>query len=308
LLRETLSKLVKSKAPFIITVVAAFFVYQLLIFVNSFEADYNIAVSALAQISGQGSLSHLVWLISEIVGEIGVVIRFAGACFTLAFAIVLVWKKEISFSFLRKGVLLEGVYYLFNLPFIVYLLRANGSIATNGAALSYLTQLLLVTPLFLVLYFKLKRKNIEPLSVAKWVATAIVGFTFALWVKHFALAIYALPLSFGDAVFVIGFVNSALTLLLAGVLMVIAFMPVLRRKSANFNVKLFAAALILIGVYAIVFVIIALLRTGYMAWFDLVDWWIIVMPVLGVSLLIKDKITLDQTGLTKRAEVSYVHS
>lgn len=286
-----MSKLVKSKALFILAVVAAFFVYQLLIFANSFKADYDIAVRVFEQISSNGSLSYLTWLISELVGEIGVIIRFAGACFTLAFASLLAWKKEFSFSLLRKGILLEGVYYLFNVPFIIYLLRPNGSIATNGAAISYLTQLLLVTPIFLMLYFKLKRRDFEPLSVAKWVAVAIVGFTFALWVKHFALAIYALPLVFDDAFFVVGFVNSVLTLLIAGLLMIVAFMPLLKKRSVVFNARLFGVALILMGLYAVVFVFIAWAREDYMDWINLIDWWVIVMPVLGAGLLIKDKIS-----------------
>ena len=208
----------------------------------------------------------------------------------MLFAATLVVKKALSWSLLRKSVLLEGLYYIFNVPFIIYLIaRPNGSIATLGAAISYTAQLLLVTPIFLMLYLKLKGKNFDALSVAKWAAAAIVGFTFALWVKHFALAIYALPLVFNDVCFVVGFVNSVLTLLVAGVLMIVAFMPLLKKKSVVFNVKLFGVALILMGVYAIVFVAIALVKTDYLTWISLVDWWIIVMPVLGASLLLKEK-------------------
>jgi hypothetical protein len=284
-----LDRLVKAKAPFILAVALAFFIYQLIILVNSFPADYRIAVRDLGQFHSSGSIWPLFHLGSELTGEVGVILRFAGACFFLAFAITLLWKKTVSWPLIRKAVLLEGIYYLFNIPFIIYLFaRANLSIANLGAALSYTFQLLFVTPIFLMLYLNLKRNNFKPSTIARWFAAAIVGFTFALWVKHFALAIYALPLNFADEIYVAGFVNSALTLLIAGVLMVISFMPLLKEKGTRFNARLFGTSLVFMGVYAVVFVVIALLKTGYMTWLELVDWWIIVMPVLGVSLLVKD--------------------
>ncbi len=289
---ETLSKLVKSKAPFILVVAAVFFVYQLILLARSIPADIQIAVRVFEQVSSSGSLSPLFWLGSELTGEVGVILRFIGACFFLVFAATLVVKKALSWSLLRKSVLLEGLYYIFNVPFIIYLIaRPNGSIATLGAAVSYTAQLLLVTPIFLMLYLKLKGKSFDASSVVKWAAAAIVGFTFALWVKHFALAIYALPLVFNDAFFVVGFVNSVLTLLIAGLLMIVAFMPLLKKRSVVFNAKLFGVALILMGLYAVVFVFIAWAREDYMDWINLIDWWVIVMPVLGAGLLIKDKIS-----------------
>ncbi len=289
-MRETLSKLVKSKALFILAVAAVFFVYQLILLTRSIPADIQIAVRVSEQVSSSGSLSPIVWLGSELTGEVGVILRFIGACFFLAFAATLVVKKAFSWSLLRKSVLLEGLYYIFNVPFIIYLImRPNGSIATLGAAVSYTAQLLLVTPIFLILYLKLKDKNFDASSVAKWVAAAIVGFTFALWVKHFALALYALPFSLQDAVLYVGFINSELALLATGALMIIALLPLLEKQSASFNSKLFGAALILMGIYGIVFVSIAWARTDYMTWINLIDWWIIVISVLGAGLLIKDK-------------------
>ena len=240
-------------------------------------------------ISSGRSLSPLVWLASEITGEVGLIIRFAGACFFLSFAIIFLTKKTLSWTLLRKGVLLEGIYYLFNLPFIIYLfIRPSGNIATFGAATSYATQLMLVTPSFLILYLKLRNKNFERLEVAKWGATAITGFVFALWVKHFLLALYALPISFLNATVVVGFLNSTLTMLIAGLIMLVAFMPVFKKKTVNFDSRAVGAALILVGVYFIVYVFIALVNVDYMRWINLIDLWAIAMPVLGANLLIKD--------------------
>ncbi len=282
---------VKSKAPFILVVVGAFFVYQLIILVNSFPADYRIAVNDFGSFSNTGSVMPLFHLGSELTGEVGVILRFAGACLFLAFVVTLLWKKTFSWQIIRKAVLLEGIYYLFNIPFITYLfVRTPSSIANYGAAISYATQMLLVTPLFLTLYLKLKSKNFEVPEVARWAALAITGLIFALWVKHFALALYALPaFSTEDAVLAVGFVNSALTLLVAGLLTIVAFMPVIKKRNVRFNHRLFGAALIIAGLYAVIFLLVCALNKDYAAWVGLIDWWIIAMPVLGASLLTNHK-------------------
>jgi hypothetical protein len=280
---------VKAKAPFILVVAAAFFVYQLQLLLNSFGADYTIVQRALGQLSTGTSLWPLVWVTSELTGEAGVILRFVGACFFLVFAAVLLVKKVVSVSFLRKSVLLEGIYYLFNLPFIVYLLvRPDGSNVTLGAALSFAAQLALVTPIFLKLYFTLKKPCFNLQQTARWTALAVTAFTFALWAKHFALALYALPpFSFENPVWLVGFVNSAFTLLLAGLLVTAAFWSTFK-KSGVYRNHLFGAALILMGVYVVVFLVISVLTPNYAVWIDLIDWWLIAMPVLGISLLHKN--------------------
>ncbi len=278
---------VKNKSPFILIVAAAFFTYQLLILANSFGADFRL-VQRLLPSALNGNMASLMWLSSELTGEVGVILRFVGACLFLAFAAILLFKKTFSMSLLRKGVLLEGIYYLFNLPFIFYLLLGMGSsTASLGAALSYAGQLLIVTPIFLKLYLTLRKPNTEPKQVAQWIALAIIAFTFALWVKHFGLALYALPpFSWGDGVLMVGFVNSALTLLVAGLVMIAAFWSTIK-KQGIFKNRLFGVALILMGVYAAVFLIVCVLSPDYAVWVSLVDWWIIIMPVLGISLLFK---------------------
>jgi len=210
-------------------------------------------------------------------------------CILMAFALILVLKKTVSWSLLRKAVLLEGIYYLFNIPFITYLFVKPYAFANYGAAISYSTQILFVTPIFLTLYFKLKNKNFELTNVAKWGALAVTGFIFALWSKHFLLAIYALPLNFSKPIFVIGFLNSALTLLLAGVIMIVVLMPLYKKKSSSFNTKAFGAALVLAGLYATIFALIALFNIEYMRWISLIDWWTIIFVVFGIGFLIVNK-------------------
>ncbi len=279
-----MSKLPRPKSVFILVTASVFFVFMLNIFLNSFSADYRIALRDTASYYNTGSLMPLFHLAGELTGEVGVILRFIGACFLSAFAVMLVWKKTVSWSFLRKAVLLEGIYYLFNIVFIAYLFVKGNTFANYGAATSYLTQMLLVTPVFLTLYFKM-RKNAEIQEITKWGALAIIGFVLALWSKHFLLALYALPLNFSTPSFLVGFLNSALTLLIAGIIMLVALAPLYRKKSLYFNTKAFGASLIVAGLYAVVFVIIASFAPEYRSWITLIDWWTIVLIVLGVGYL-----------------------
>ncbi len=285
----TISRLPRPKSPFILATASTFFVFLLNIFLNSFSADYRIALRDTASYHNSGSLMPLFHLGSELTGEVGVILRFSGACILMAFVVMLVWKKNVSWSLLRKAVLLEGIYYLFNIPFIIYLFVKPYAFANYGAAISYSTQILFVTPIFLTLYSKLKSKNLEITEVAKWGALAVTGFIFALWAKHFLLAIYALPLNFSKPIFIIGFLNSALTLLIAGIIMIVVLMPLYKRKSTSFNTKAFGAALILAGLYATIFALIALFNIEYMRWISLIDWWTIIFVVLGIGFLIVNK-------------------
>jgi hypothetical protein len=284
-----ISRLPRPKSPFILAVVSAFFLFLLNIFLNSFSADYRIALRDTASYHNTGSLMPLFHLGSELTGEVGVILRFSGACILMAFVITLVWKKTVSWPLLRKAVLLEGIYYLFNIPFIIYLFVKPYAFANYGAAISYSSQILFVTPIFLTLYSKLKSKNFEVADAAKWGGLAVTGFIFALWAKHFLLAIYALPLNFSKPIFVIGFLNSALTLLVAGIIMIVVLMPLYKKRNISFSTKAFGATLILAGLYATIFALIALFNIEYMRWISLIDWWTIIFVVLGIGFIIVNK-------------------
>ena len=223
---------------------------------------------------------------SELTGEVGVILRFTGACIMLTFAITLAWKKTFSTPLLRKAILLEGIYYLFNIPFIVYLFARPYTLAHYGAATSYLAQMLFVTPIFLISYFKVKNEKSDTTEITKWGSLAIVGFILALWVKHFLFAIYALPLNF---TLTVGLINSSLTLLVAGVVAAIVLMPLYRKKSTLLNAKGLGLALIIAGLYAVIFLLISTVTVQYSRWVTLIDWWTAILIVLGIGLLFTAK-------------------
>lgn len=283
-----MSKLVKSKAPYILAVAVVFFIFQLFLFGKSPFAEYNLYSRFIARLQTSDPFWTTFWFSSELVGEVGLALRFVGSCFFLAFGWVLFRKKEFKVSYLRKAVLLEGAYYLFNLPFIVSLFaRPNTSLVNMEAALSYTLQIILVTPAFFILYTKLKKPTLDVAQLFKWGAIAIIGFTFALWAKHFLLNLYALPIDFTNPTLLLGFLNSALTLLVAGLILIVTFLPVIRSQKLSFNSKAVGAAFVLVGVYFVIYVLISLLNQRFMNFLVLTELWAIAMLILGAGVLRK---------------------
>ena len=280
-----MNRQIRPYSVLILITVSVFFIFMLNIFVNSFAADYRIALRDTASYYSSGSLMPLFHLGSELTGEVGVILRFAGACCLLAFSVKLVLKRAFSISLLRKAILLEGIYYLFNLPFIIYLFVRPYSISNYGAGSSYLAQILFVTPIFIIFYLKLKNETLSKEELAKWGALAIIGFIFALWIKHFLFAIYALPLNFSNLSFSLGFLNSTLAFLIAGIMIIAVFMPLYKKKSILFNTRAFGAALIVAGLYACVFAGISIFNIEYLRWINLIDWWTISLVILGIGFL-----------------------
>ena len=91
-----MSSLTRPKSAFILAAALVFFVFLLNIFLNSFFADYRIFLRDTASYYNTGSLMPLFHLAGELTGEVGVILRFAGACILLTFAARLVWKKPVS--------------------------------------------------------------------------------------------------------------------------------------------------------------------------------------------------------------------
>ncbi len=273
-------------APYILAVAVAFFVFELYLLVNSIPADYQIYQYAMALIPSRGSFWPMFWLASELVGEVGLIFRFSGACFFMVFAWLLFRKKEALITHLRRGVFLEATHYLFFTPFIVYLfLRPNASIVSFEAAFSYMLQLLIILPAFMMLYAKLGKSSIDNPQTFKWIAIATTSFIFALWTKHFIFNLYALPINFQDPVLTVGFLNSTLTMLVAALIWLWAFLPLIRGKSANFSTKKAGIGLVLLGLYFVIYIFVSLFNAGFQSYLMLTELWAISIPIIGLGML-----------------------
>lgn len=283
----------RAEAKSILPVVVSFFVFQLFIFLKSFPAEYNLYIRYVTRIQTSDPFWASFWFSSELIGEMGLILRFAGACFALFFVLVLARKREAILSNLSRAIVLEGIYYLFNLPFIVSLFaRPNTSIINIEAGLSYALQIVFVAPAFLVLYFTIRNRSSTGLDMYKWGAVALIGFTFGLWVKHFLLNLYALPIDFADPVLSVGLINSAFTMLFAGLILVIALLPIIRKESGEFSSRLIGIGLLLVGTYVLIYLLISLVNQIYLNFLTLTDVWAIAYLVAGIGLIRKRTITI----------------
>ncbi len=278
-------------APYFLAVALSFLIYQLYLVQNSFSALRTIAISTTARNQATGSLWPLFQLSSEVSGEVGLLLRFVDAGLFVILAWFFLRKKELSFPLLRKAVLLEAVYFLFYIPFVVYLLTNPGhSVAGIEAGISYALQIGFVTTSLLMLYLKLKKEGQDggKSQIAKWFAIAFCCYVFSMWVKHFIFALYTVGFNFAELVLSVGSLNSVATLLIAAVVSLIVFLPVIKGKRISFNLKAVGGILICIGVYFIIFILISLVNASYSTWVSLIEWWATALPILGLGLVFVD--------------------
>ena len=103
----------KSKSHYIFLLAIAFIIVQLSILLNSFPAIYRIYINLSAQNGIDWTLWKSFWFLSEISGEIGLILRFAGACLFVAFSWVLL-RKKFSISSAGKKDCLASILMIMN--------------------------------------------------------------------------------------------------------------------------------------------------------------------------------------------------
>ena len=81
-----------------------------------------------------------------------------------------------------------------------------------------------------------------------------------MWIKHFFFNLYALPIDFSNPVLTVGFINSAVTLLVSALILVAVFLPFIKGKNASFNFRGMGAALLVASIYFFVYLAVAALN------------------------------------------------
>jgi len=294
-----LKKTVQRPATYLFVTALVFLVYQVYLMQNSFSALYNIALIAMSRWQTTGSIWSLVWLTSESSGEVGLLLRFIGACLFLTAAWVLLRRRNVSVPVLRKAFFLEATYFLLYIPFVVYLLmRPSGSATGFEAGISYALQILLVSPSLFMLYRKLKGldQGNDKAQVVRWFTIAFCAYFFALWVKGFLFALYAVRFDFSHPVLIAGSVNSVATLLFAAVGAVMVFLPFFRGRRVDFSRRALGGVLVCAGVYFIIFDLLSLVNANYANWVSLTEWWAAVLLVPGLFLVMRGKSLKKPSG------------
>jgi hypothetical protein len=279
----------KNRSILLFVVLLSFFVFQLFLFAKSFPAEYNLYLRYVERLETSDPFWTTFWFSSELIGEVGLAIRFIGSSFALAFGYLLVRQKQTRLSLLRKAVLCEAIYYVANFPFIISLLaRPNTSLVNIEAGISYFLQMMFVSVPFFFLYAELKKKPRNNSKAYTWTTLAIVGFVFGLWIKHFFMNLYALPISLTNGFLFTGFLNSILTLILGTAFLVFAFLPIIREKSLNYNYRVCGLGFFLVGLYFVVYLLISLSNQSYANFLVLTEIWAISFIVPGVGFVIKN--------------------
>jgi hypothetical protein len=148
-------------------------------------------------------------------------------------------------------------------------------------------QIVLITPTLLVLYLRLKKPQTNLTPALRAAAVAAVAFMFAMWIKHFLFNLYALPIDFSNPILTVGFVNSAVTLLVSALILLAVFLPLIRGKSAIFSFRGLGVALIVAGVYFVVYLAIAAVNPGYQSFVFLTELWMISLLITGAGFALK---------------------
>lgn len=195
---------------------------------------------------------------------------------------------------LRWALILQAVFALLLVPASIHHLVG----VTSGwfmvdvfVGLSYLVQALLIAPPLLVLSQKLRDPQ-KPAPTQKWATIAAPAFVFALFFKYLCLWIDTLnPMGpqQATAATMLGAANCIVTLLVAGAVTVTACIAFKRGKPVW--KRLAEGALVLVGIFFVVFTVAAVFVPVYASFGYLTDFWMITLPILGIAFLPKKRLT-----------------
>lgn len=227
-------------------------------------------------------------LLQEVAGSIGVYVRLAGGLIALQTAWLFAKGSNIHFEKLSKVVLLESVYFLLLLPsginHVVTSVTNPGGLFNIYTGISFVLQPLLIFPSFFIASRKLKESQEKNFDF-KWFGIAGICYVFALWVKHSLMWVYAL-VPFGNPqptiINNIGSANSIVTLFIAGIVAVAVYLMFERKK--KLDIKLIGITLTLTGFYFVIYGLVSIWVPVYLSFFELTEFWLIVLPILGITI------------------------
>jgi len=101
--------------------------------------------------------------------------------------------------------------------------------------------------------------------------------------------LYALPISLEDPVLLVGFLNSTLTMLVAGAFLVVAFLSIIRKQKRSFSYRAIGAAFLLVGLYFVIYLVVSALNQRYSDFLFLTELWAIAFTIPGLSFLLEKR-------------------
>jgi hypothetical protein len=227
--------------------------------------------------------------LQEYASIVGYCLILVGAVFALQCAILFIKNDSRYLRKLGRAFIFSSLFYILLLPSSI---RHFVGVSTTSSqayniyvGFSCLLQALLIGVPLLVLGFKLIKPQ-NNFSILKWTSAAAPLCVFGFWSYASLLWVYALsPLGPKQANLMseIGAANSLLTLLIAGIVTMIACLDFNRKKILN--KKLAGAAIILVGSYALIYVLVSIWVPIYYSFLQLTEIWLITLPILGIAIL-----------------------
>ena len=130
------------------------------------------------------------------------------------------------------------------------------------------------------------RKPQNLASILKWIAIGAPSVVLGFWFKYLFLWIDTLsPLGAkeADLASIVGGVNSFVTLLIAFIITSLACLVLYRKRRVN--TRSVGIGLILFGSYFIIYDLVSIWVPIYRSFLYLTDFWMIVLPILGLAVL-----------------------
>jgi hypothetical protein len=279
----------------LLIVAGSFLAYSIYWLINGVIWGYTVTqmllhINQISILTSMGAAALTALFIQEICSVANsFVILFCGV-FAFQSAVFYLKKNPKYFQRLRWALVLLAVFSLLLVPASVHHLLGvafGWSMVDVYVGLSYLLQALLIVPPLLILSQKMRKpQDIAP--ILKWATIAAPLFVFALWLKYAFLWIDTLvPMNThqSNPLSTVGAVIAIFTLLIAA--LAITFGCLKLNKNRADAKKLFAVGLVLVGVFFIVFSVVALFVPIYASFWYLTDFWMLTLPVLGAVLLLK---------------------
>jgi len=275
----------------ILIIASSFLAYSLYWTAYSVFWIYNITINitTLFRMLNIGSnLQQNIIIIQEYAASAGYFLALIGAIFAVQCAVLFKKNNEKYLNRLGKTLIFEALFFLMLLPSSIQHLLGFVLSWTNVdiyVGLSFMLQALLIVPTFIILGHNL-RKPQNKNSILKWITISAPLAVLGFWIKYLFFWLATLsPLGpkQSNIASIIGGVNSFVTLLIAAILTLIACLILHRKKRVN--TSLVCAALILFGRHFIIYDLVSIWVPVYSSFRYLTDFWMIALPLLGLTLL-----------------------
>ena len=233
-------------------------------------------------------LSVALLSLQEYVAAVGFVVNLIAAVLAFQSTSQYIKNEQKWQTNLGKALLCEAVFFLLFIPTVIH--HMGGALISMAGTdffvgISYLLQILLIVPPFIILGRKLKNHQSQA-STHKWACITVPFFVFAFWFKYLFLWIDTFSPMGPQQVTVagtVGALNSWLTLLIASGLMVFSCWRFYQTK--KINKWLMGTALIVFGGYFVIYDLVAIWEPVYSWFFYVTDVWMITLPILGAAIL-----------------------